>query len=221
MTNPQVAPSGATAQALAQPTVLLDGEAAPPLDPGPIALAAFASSTFLLSWVNAGLIDKTGIQAVIASAWVLGGLVQFVVGYYALTRGRLFAATAFMSYGGFWISFAVYEVFNAAKVAPAEHGHATAMFLAPWLIFTAIVWFAAWKTNLTLLIGLSILFVTIAALTLGQALGSESWIKIGGWLGLVLSLEIFYLSAAELINQIYEREVLPLGALGHGRIVEI
>jgi uncharacterized protein len=223
MTNLQGADArtSASAETLGRPTVVLDGEAAPPLDPGPIALAAFASSTFLLSWVNAGLIDATAIQAVIASAWVLGGFIQFVVGVYALTRGRLFAATAFMSYGGFWISFAIYEVFNAAKVAPAEHGHATALFLAPWLIFTAILWAAAWRTNVALLVGLSILFVTITTLTLGQASGSESWIRIGGWLGLILSLEIFYLAAAELVNQVYEREVLPLGTLGQGRIAEI
>lgn len=221
MTNLQNANVEASAQNFARPSVVLDGEEAPALDPGPIALAAFASSTFLLSWVNAGLIDRTAIQAVIASAWVLGGLIQFVVGLYALTRGRLFAATAFISYGGFWIAFAIYEVFNASKVAPAEHGHATALFLAPWLVFTAIVWVAAWKTNFALLAGLSILFVTIATLTLGQAVGSESWIKIGGWLGLILSLEIFYLAAAELINQVFEREVMPLGTLGRGRIVEI
>lgn len=221
MTNLERANAKTSALPPARPSVLLDGEEAPPLDPGPIALAAFASSTFLLSWVNAGLIDKTGIQAVIASAWVMGGLVQFVIGIYALTRGRLFAAAAFTSYGGFWISFAVYEVFNVGKVAPAEHGHVTALFLAPWLIFTAILWIAAWKTNLALLLGLSILFVTILTLTLGQALSSESWIKIGGWLGLVLALEIFYLAAAELINQVFQREVLPLGELGRGRIVEI
>lgn len=204
-----------------RPRVRIEGEEAPPIDPGPIALAAFASSTFVLSWVNAGLIDGSALQAVIASAWVMGGLVQLVVGIYSLTRGRLFAAVAFTSYGGFWISFAVYEVFNVTKIPAAEHGHATALFLAPWLIFTAFLWVASWRTNYAFVLGLGILFLTIVALIVGQAMGSEGWIKLGGWLGLILAVEIFYIAAAELINQIFERNVLPLGTIHRGRVTEI
>src|SRR5664280_1231739 len=174
------------------------------IDPGPIALAAFASSTLILSAVN-------------ASAWIMGGLVQFVVGVYSLTAGRLFAAVAFMSYGGFWLSFAVYETFYLSKVAAAEHGHATAWFLAPWLIFTLFLWIASFKTNVAFVIGLGLLLVTIATLVLGQARTSEGWIKTGGWLGLILALEIFYVAAAELINQMFGRHVLPLGDLSVGR----
>jgi succinate-acetate transporter protein len=187
------------------------------IDPGPIALAAFASSTLLLSAVNARLVDKSALQAVIASAWVMGGLVQFVVGVFSLATGRLFAAVAFMSYGGFWLAFALYETFYLSKVAPAEHGHATALFLAPWLIFTLFLWIASFKTNVAFVLGLGLLLITIAALVVGQARASEGWIKIGGWLGLLLAVEIFYVAAAELINQVFGRHVLPLGDLSLGR----
>lgn len=187
------------------------------IDPGPIALAAFASSTLLLSAVNARLVDKSALQAVIASAWVMGGLVQFVVGVFSLATGRLFAAVAFMSYGGFWLSFALYETFYLSKVAPAEHGHATALFLAPWLIFTLFLWIASFKTNVAFVLGLGLLLITIAALVVGQARASEGWIKIGGWLGLLLAVEIFYVAAAELINQMFGRHLLPLGDLSLGR----
>lgn len=191
------------------------------MDPGPIALAAFASSTLLLSAVNAEVVDKAAIQAVFASAWVMGGMVQLLVGLYSLAVGRLFAAVAFVSYGGFWISFAVYETFYLKNIVPAEHGHATALFLAPWLLFTLILWIASWKTNVAFVVGLGILLLTILALTLGQALDSEGWIKLGGWLGLVLALEIFYIAAAELINQMFNRSLLPLGPLGQGREREV
>lgn len=183
------------------------------MDPGPIALAAFASSTLILSVVNAGLIDKSAIQAVIASAWIMGGLVQFVVGVVCLSKGRLFGGVAFTSYGGFWLSFAVYETFYVSKIPPAEHGHATALFLAPWLIFTLFVWVASFKTSRALVGGLGTLLVTIAVLVFGQAASSESWLKLGGWLGIILALGIFYIAAAELINQVYARDVLPLGDL--------
>jgi uncharacterized protein len=184
----------------------------PLFDAGPIALGAFASSTLILSSVNVNFVDKTTFQAVIASAWVMGGLVQLLVGIYSLTVGRLFASVAFMSYGGFWLSFAVFETFYLSKVPPAEHGHATALFLAPWLIFTIILWIASFKTSMAFVIGVGLLVLTIAALILGQANTNENWIKIGGWLGLVLALEIFYIAAAELINQMFGRHILPLGA---------
>jgi len=184
----------------------------PLFDAGPIALGAFASSTLILSSVNVNFVDKTTFQAVIASAWVMGGLVQLLVGIYSLTVGRLFASVAFMSYGGFWLSFAVFETFYVSKVPPAEHGHATALFLAPWLIFTIILWIASFKTSMAFVIGVGLLVLTIAALILGQANTNENWIKIGGWLGLVLALEIFYIAAAELINQMFGRHILPLGA---------
>ena len=183
----------------------------PLFDAGPIALGAFASSTLILSSVNVNFVDKTTFQAVIASAWVMGGLVQLLVGIYSLTVGRLFASVAFMSYGGFWLSFAVFETFYVSKVPLAEHGHATALFLAPWLIFTIILWIASFKTSMAFVIGVGLLVLTIAALILGQANTNENWIKIGGWLGLVLALEIFYIAAAELINQMFGRHILPLG----------
>jgi uncharacterized protein len=184
----------------------------PLFDAGPIALGAFASSTLILSSVNVNFVDKTTFQAVIASAWVMGGLVQLLVGIYSLTVGRLFASVAFMSYGGFWLSFAVFETFYVSKVPLAEHGHATALFLAPWLIFTIILWIASFKTSMAFVIGVGLLVLTIAALILGQANTNENWIKIGGWLGLVLALEIFYIAGAELINQMFGRHILPLGA---------
>ena len=170
----------------------------------------------MLSAVNAQLIDKSAIQAVIASAWVMGGLVQFVVGVFCLTKGRLFGGVAFTSFGGFWLSFAVYETFYVSKIPPAEHGHATALFLAPWLIFTLFLWLASFRTSRALVVGLGALLVTIATLVLGQATSSESWLKIGGFLGLVLALGVFYIAGAELINQVYARQILPLGDLNVG-----
>jgi uncharacterized protein len=186
------------------------------MDAGPIALAAFASSTLMLSAVNAQLIDKSAIQAVIASAWIMGGLVQFVIGVFSLTKGRLFGGVAFTSYGGFWLSFAVYETFYVSKIPAAEHGHATALFLAPWLIFTLFVFLASFRTSRALVVGLGTLLVTIMILVLGQATSSEGWLTLGGWVGIILALGVFYIAAAELINQVYGREVLPLGDLSAG-----
>ena len=191
-------------------TVGVKGDLTAKIDAGPIALSGFASSTFLLSAINMNWIDKAAFPAVIASAWIMGGLVQFVTGIYSMVQGRLFAGVAFTAYGGFWLSFATYEQFYAKSVPKPEAGHAIALFLAPWLIFTLFLLIAALRTNLVLLIGLAMLEITIATLVVGRAKGNADWVKLSGWLGFILALEIFYLAAAELINQVFERQVLPL-----------
>jgi uncharacterized protein len=190
----------------------VDAQAA--VDPGPLALGAFALSTFILSFVNADLVDKTAIGGAIASAWIVGGLVQLLVGLWQLIRGRLFPAVAFTSYGGFWLSFAMYETVYAPHIPEAVRGDATAVFLAPWIVVTAYLLIASLKTNLVLTVGLAMLLALIIVLTIGQAQGSEGWIKFGGWLGLALAAEIWYLAAAELINQQFGRHLLPLWEFG-------
>lgn len=202
-------------------TVVIDGEAAPPIDPGPIALTAFAISTFLLSWTNAGLVHASAAEAVLASAWVMGGGIQAVVGVYSITRGRLFAGVAFMLYGGLWISLALFETFFLEGVPVEERGHVLALFIAPWLIFTLYLWIAAWKTNIAFVVGLGLLWLVFLTFVIGRASGETTWMRVCGWLGLVLALEIFYIAAAELINQVFKRHILPLGELGAGRIVEV
>ena len=198
-------------------TVGVKGDLTAKIDAGPIALTGFATSTFLLSAINMNWVNHAIIPVAVASAWIMGGLVQFVIGLYSLIQGRLFAGVAFTAYGGFWLSFATYEQFYAKSVPKPEAGHAIALFLAPWLIFTLFLLIAALRTNLALFIGLGMLEITIAALVVGEAKSNENWIKFGGWVGLILALEIFYVAAAELINQVFERQVLPLVSLSAGR----
>ncbi len=74
--------------------------------PAPLALGAFALNTFLLSWVNTGMVNEASIETAVATAWVYGGLIQVVVGFLELRGGRLFPGVTFGSYGAFWLSFA-------------------------------------------------------------------------------------------------------------------
>jgi uncharacterized protein len=191
-------------------TVGVKGDLAAKIDAGPIALTGFATSTFILSAVNMNWVKPPLIFAAVASAWIMGGLVQFVIGIYSIIQGRLFAGVAFSAYGGFWLSYATYAQFYVKNIPEVERGHAGALFLAPWLIFTLFLWIASIRTNLALFIGLGMLEITIAALVIGDAKGIENWTKFGGVVGLILAVEIFYLAAAELINQVFERPVLPI-----------
>src|ERR1700735_1209360 len=91
-----------------------------PADPGPLGLAGFALTTFILSMFNAGLVSKAGEPVVLGVALAYGGIAQLVAGIWEFRTGNTFGAVAFCSYGAFWISFWAFVTFFAADV-PAEH----------------------------------------------------------------------------------------------------
>jgi len=74
-------------------------------DPAPLGLAAFALTTFFLSFVNAGLVPATVEPVVFGLALAYGGAAQFAAGLWEFAKGNTFGATAFCSYGSFWLSF--------------------------------------------------------------------------------------------------------------------
>src|SRR5713101_1794190 len=88
-------------------------EAAAPAvaNPAPLGLSAFALTTFVLSSSNAGflfpVVGGGGGDVVIGLALFYGGLVQLVAGIQEFRQGNTFGATAFCSYAGFWLAFAV------------------------------------------------------------------------------------------------------------------
>src|SRR3954468_10832725 len=84
------------------PEVATATRAVPPVaDPAPLGLAAFALTTFLLSAKNAGWTD--GTDAWLGYAFAYGGLVQLLAGLWEFRNRNVFGATAFSTYGGFWI----------------------------------------------------------------------------------------------------------------------
>lgn len=74
-------------------------------DPLPLGIGAFALTTFVLSMFNAGILDEAAEPAVFGLALAYGGITQFGAGIWEFARGNTFGATAFCSFGGFWISF--------------------------------------------------------------------------------------------------------------------
>src|SRR5207253_10827570 len=75
-------------------------------NPGPLGLCAFALTTFVLSCVNAGLFPAGGQNIVVGLALFYGGFAQILAGMWEFRTGNTFGATAFTSYGAFWLSFA-------------------------------------------------------------------------------------------------------------------
>src|SRR5450755_3035075 len=111
-----------------------------PADPGPLGLAGFAGTTFVLSLMNANLVSARGIGSVLALAIAYGGLAQLLAGLWEFRTGNTFGAVAFCSFGAFWISF-----FFLIRLTPAAGitANGIAVYLYMWAIFTTYMFVAS------------------------------------------------------------------------------
>src|SRR5256885_2528942 len=97
--------------------------AAPAADPAPLGLAAFALTTFLLSAFNANWMTSAGGLAWLGYAFGYGGLVQLLAGMWEFRNRNVFGATAFSSYGGFWLGLGLYFILPGGGAALIGAGH--------------------------------------------------------------------------------------------------
>jgi uncharacterized protein len=184
-------------------------EAPPVANPGPLGLAAFALTTFVLSMFNSGLVSSGGEPVVFGLALAYGGLAQLLAGMWEFRTGNTFGATAFTSYGAFWLSFWAYVQFFAPKIPEADAGHAVGLYLIAWGIFTAYMFVASLRTTAAVALVFALLAVTFVVLGIGDAGGNESITKLGGWIGLATALAAWYASFAEVTNATWGRTVFP------------
>jgi len=184
-------------------------------DPGPLGLAAFAMTTFVLSCVNAGLLN-VGVESVVAGlALFYGGTAQFVAGLWEFRQGNTFGATAFTSFGAFWLAFwGLAHFFTPTAGLPASDvNHALGVFLLGWTIFTAYMVVPSLRTTAAIAAVFVALTLTFLFLALGKFDDSSSLTKVGGWLGLLTALLAWYASFAGVTNATWKRIVLPVWPL--------
>jgi uncharacterized protein len=184
---------------------------APPVaNPGPLGLAAFALTTFVLSMFNSGLVSSGGEPVVFGLALAYGGLAQLLAGMWEFRTGNTFGATAFTSYGAFWLSFWAFVQFFEPKVPAADAGHAVGLYLIAWGIFTAYMFVASLRTTGAIALVFILLAVTFIVLGIGNANTNENTIKIGGYIGLATAAAAWYASFAAVTNSTFKRTVLPV-----------
>jgi succinate-acetate transporter protein len=192
-----------------------------PADPGPLGLAGFAGTTFVLSLVNAGLVGDTGLVGggllplVAALALAYGGIAQFTAGIWEFRTGNTFGAVAFCSYGAFWISF-YFIVQAAGSVAKTELFSGLGLYLWMWGIFTTYMFIASLRTTGAVALVFLLLAITFIILGIGNSAlaggtaATNSTIKLGGYVGIVTAIAAWYASFATVINTTFGRTVAPV-----------
>jgi succinate-acetate transporter protein len=182
-------------------------------DPAPLGLAAFALTTFFLSFVNAGLVPATVEPVVFGLALAYGGAAQFSAGLWEFAKGNTFGATAFCSYGAFWLSFWWLTAhLDGYKIPAADVGKGVGLYLVAWGIFTAYMTVAATRVSGAVLAVFVLLTITFFVLGAGDLSGTESITKIGGWIGILTALAAWYASFAGVTTFAFKKPIVPTGA---------
>jgi succinate-acetate transporter protein len=183
-----------------------------PADPGPLGLAAFAGTTFVLSMMNANLVSDKGIGAVLALALAYGGLAQLLAGMWEFRTGNTFGAVAFTSFGAFWISF-FFLIHVTAKDGLTPH--ALSLYLWMWAIFTTYMFFASLRTTGAIALVFLLLAATFILLAVGyMGGGHKSITHVGGYVGIATAIAAWYASFAAVINSTFApRTLLPVAPL--------
>jgi len=184
-----------------------------PADPGPLGLAAFAMTTFVLSMFNAQLVSDAGEPVVLGLALAYGGIAQLLAGMWEFRTGNTFGAVAFTSFGAFWISFFLLVTFFAPSLPAADAGHAIGLYLWAWAIFTSYMFVASLRTTGAIALVFFLLAITFVLLAIGDSGGNEDITKIGGYLGLATAIAAWYASFAGVTNSTFGRTVLPVKPL--------
>ncbi len=180
-----------------------------PADPGPLGLAGFAMTTFVLSMFNSNLVDEKGVPVVLGLALAYGGIVQLMAGLWEFRTGNTFGAVAFCSYGAFWLSFWALEVFYAKQIG-GNVGHSIGLYLWGWAIFTAYMTVAALRVNMAVLTVFALLTATFILLAIGAVGAHTTVTHWGGYVGLATAAAAWYASFAAVTNSTFGRVVLPV-----------
>jgi succinate-acetate transporter protein len=185
-------------------------------DPAPLGLGAFALTTFLLSAFNAGWMTHSSGLAWVGYALAYGGLCQLLAGMWEFRNRNVFGATAFSTYGGFWIGLFLYFQLYGAKLA--THPLTAGLFAKDvgWILLAFAIfntYMLLWSTQVNMAVfGVFLtLELTEIILFIGNFAGSSGTVKFGGYVGVLTALVAWYTSAAGVANGMGGRISLPVG----------
>ena len=195
-----------------QPSPTTAAPASGNADPAPLGLAAFAATTFLLSAANAGWMTKATGDAWLGYALAYGGFGQLLAGMWEFRNRNVFGATAFATYGGFWIGLGLWALLVAPKAAsPAAANHDIAWILLTFAIINTYLLILSTQVSVAVFLVFLTLEATEIILFIGLFGGSTGTVKFGGYVGLVTALVAFYTSAAGVSNGLTGKLRFPVG----------
>lgn len=180
-------------------------------NPAPLGLMGFGMTTVLLNFHNAGFIELSSI--ILAMGIFYGGTAQVIAGIMEWKKGNTFATTAFISYGFFWLTLVALIVMPKLGWVAAPDAFAMALFLIMWGIFTGGLFIGTLKLNRALQFVFASLTLLFFLLAIGDLTNNVMIKHIAGYEGIICGFSAIYAAIAQVINEVYGKELLPLGAM--------
>ncbi len=180
------------------------------VDPAPLGLTGFALTTFMLSFVNAGIIGTAGGTGMaMAFAFAYGGIAQLIAGQWEMRRGSQFGFVAFSSYGAFWLWYVFVGIAAHFGIITVT-GQALGLSLIFWGILTLYLYVTAIRLNLALNLVFLFLWIAFFSLGAGAMTGSVILTQIGGYTGILAAAFAIYTAFAIVTNNNHAGRI-PLG----------
>jgi succinate-acetate transporter protein len=180
-------------------------------NPAPLGLMGFGLTAILLNLHNAGFL---GIGSPVLVAGILiGGLAQLVAGVMEWKKRNTFGTVAFTAYGLFWLSLVALIVMPRFGLADASDRSGMAAYLFVWGIFTVVLFVATLKMNRAIMMMFFALTILFFLLALADATGSATLQRVAGYEGILCGLGAIYIGAAQILNEVWGRVVLPIGTI--------
>lgn len=178
-------------------------------NPAPLGLLGFGMTTILLNLHNVGLFEMNSM--ILAMGIFYGGIAQVIAGIMEWKKGNTFGTVAFTSYGFFWMVLVGMVSFPKTGMMEATSNGGLVAFLVMWGIFTAILFVGSLTLNRATQFIFGSLTVLFFLLALGDATGSVFIKTLAGLEGIVCGASAMYAAAAQILNEMHGRTLLPLG----------
>ena len=178
-------------------------------NPAPLGLLAFGLTTVLLNLHNAGFFEMNSM--ILAMGIFYGGIAQIVAGIMEVKKNNTFGFTAFVSYGFFWLTLVGLIVMPKLGWIPAASEDAMVAYLIMWGIFTGLLFFGTLRISKALQFVFATLTILFFLLAIGDATGNATIKTFTGFEGIICGGSAIYTGVGALLNEMYGREVLPLG----------
>jgi hypothetical protein len=177
-------------------------------NPAPLGLLGFGMTTVLLNLHNAGVYELSSM--ILAMGIFYGGIAQVIAGVLEWKKKNTFGATAFVSYGFFWLTLVGLIVMPTMGWTEKSSNSALIAYLLMWGLFTFCMFIGTLKLSraLQFIFGsLTILFVLLAV---GDATSSALIKQIAGIEGTICGFSAIYTAVAQILNEIYGKTILPM-----------
>ncbi|MGE5479973.1 MAG: acetate uptake transporter [Chloroflexota bacterium] len=179
-------------------------------NPAPLGLLGFGLTTVLLNLANAGIIPLTSV--IMGMGVFVGGIAQIFAGVQEWKKNNTFGAVAFTAYGAFWITLVAIWVMPKMGVAEPADAISMGWFLSVWGLFSLGMFIGTFKLNRALQFVFGTLVLLFALLAVADFTGDHSIKTLAGYEGIVCGLAALYTCLAQIINELWGKTLLPLGA---------